>query len=130
MIKCAGCNELRCIFIEELQDDPVACYECLSCGLGHNLILPKPPLPKSHWIHKKGGLYEVISVGKDSETKEPVVLYKSLDHGSYWSRPLVMWTSDRFRPIETVQRECLHPKLSLLQMRDVTRCPDCRRLFP
>lgn len=37
--------------------------------------------------HKKGGRYEVLEFGKDSETRGDVVIYKSLDHGTIWVRP-------------------------------------------
>jgi hypothetical protein len=43
--------------------------------------------------HYKGGLYEVISVAKHSETLEPMVVYKSLSDLQIWVRPLDIWES-------------------------------------
>lgn len=40
--------------------------------------------------HFKGGLYEVVGVATDSETEEPVVVYKSAD-GRLWTRSLAMF---------------------------------------
>lgn len=40
--------------------------------------------------HYKGNVYEVIAIGKDSETFEDVVIYKG-DDGKIWSRPKHMW---------------------------------------
>lgn len=55
---------------------------------------PLPPEAaniKGHYEHYKGGKYEVIGVGRHSETLEPTVFYRSLDHGSLWARPLSEW---------------------------------------
>lgn len=41
--------------------------------------------------HYKGGLYEVVGVVNHSETLEKMVLYKHLDNGEMWVRPLVMF---------------------------------------
>lgn len=41
--------------------------------------------------HYKGGLYEIISLAKHSETNEDMVVYKSLLFGSVYVRPLSMW---------------------------------------
>ncbi len=42
--------------------------------------------------HFKGGEYEVIGVGKHSETLEEYVLYRALyGEGGYWVRPASMW---------------------------------------
>lgn len=44
--------------------------------------------------HFKGKVYEVISVGKHSETLEEMVVYRSsLDDGEIWVRPLSSFTS-------------------------------------
>ncbi len=49
--------------------------------------------------HFKGGEYEVIGVGKHSETLEEYVLYRALyGEGGYWVRPASMWN-------ETVERD-------------------------
>lgn len=41
--------------------------------------------------HYKGGKYQVISLATHSETKEVLVIYKSLNFGSVHARPLKMW---------------------------------------
>ncbi len=49
--------------------------------------------------HFKGGEYEVLYLGKDSESLEEVVVYRALyGKGEIWVRPAKMWT-------ETVERE-------------------------
>lgn len=48
--------------------------------------------------HFKGNEYEVIGIAKNSETLEPMVIYKALyDGGTLWVRPASMWN-------ETVER--------------------------
>lgn len=50
--------------------------------------------------HYKGNDYEVLAVGRDSETTEQVVVYKALyespDYGvgAVWVRPYQMFTED------------------------------------
>jgi len=42
--------------------------------------------------HFKGQRYEVLAVGKHSETEEPLVFYRKLyDDYSFWARPLAMF---------------------------------------
>ena len=42
--------------------------------------------------HYKGGVYEVQSVTKHSETLEPLVIYRSMsDPEAIWARPVHMW---------------------------------------
>ena len=49
--------------------------------------------------HFKGGEYEVIGIGKHSETLEEYVLYRALyGEGGHWVRPASMWN-------ETVKRD-------------------------
>lgn len=42
--------------------------------------------------HYKGNEYEVMAIGKHSETLEDVVIYRAL-YGAFkiWVRPLLMW---------------------------------------
>lgn len=42
--------------------------------------------------HYKGNEYEVLAIGKHSETLEDLVIYRALygEHG-IWARPLSMW---------------------------------------
>ena len=49
--------------------------------------------------HFKGNEYEVIGIGKHSETGESMVIYKALyGEGGLWVRPAKMWN-------ETVERD-------------------------
>ena len=42
--------------------------------------------------HFKGQRYEVLAVGKHSESEEPLVFYRKLyDDYSFWARPLQMF---------------------------------------
>ena len=42
--------------------------------------------------HFKGNLYEVLTVAKNSETLEDMVVYKALyGEGQVWCRPVSMW---------------------------------------
>lgn len=66
--------------------------------------------------HHKGNFYEVLMVGKHSETGEELVVYKALyDHpvhgyGAIWIRPIGMWSEEvrpgvlRFEKVEDVQK--------------------------
>jgi hypothetical protein len=51
-----------------------------------------------YYKHFKGSIYEVIGIGKHSETLEELVIYKSTKDNSIWVRPLSMWN-------ETVERD-------------------------
>ncbi len=49
--------------------------------------------------HFKGGEYELIGIAKDSETLEPMVVYRALyGDGGLWVRPAAMWTETVDRP--------------------------------
>ena len=41
--------------------------------------------------HYKGNIYEIIAIGKHSETLEDVIVYKSIKTGDIWVRPYSMW---------------------------------------
>ena len=50
---------------------------------------------KGIYKHFKGDYYLVEEIAKDSETKEPVVVYRRLyGEGDLWVRPLEMFLSD------------------------------------
>ena len=49
------------------------------------------PVPGFTYLHYKGGIYEVISLAEHSETKEKLVVYKSILFGNVYVRPLSMW---------------------------------------
>lgn len=52
-----------------------------------------PELMLGIYEHYKGNKYEVIGVGLDTETTEPVVIYKPLYDSdvSFWVRPYAMF---------------------------------------
>jgi hypothetical protein len=41
--------------------------------------------------HFKGGIYEVLSIAKHSETLEDMVVYRNVLNGDCWVRPSSMW---------------------------------------
>ena len=48
--------------------------------------------PLGVWRHYKGGLYRLLSVGRHSETLEPVAVYQALyGKKEIWVRPMSMW---------------------------------------
>jgi hypothetical protein len=56
----------------------------------------KNELALGKYKHYKGGIYDVIGVANHSEILEKMVIYKHLDTGELWVRPLGMF-------IETVE---------------------------
>lgn len=51
-----------------------------------------PYLELGTYRHYKGGLYDVVAIGMDSETQHYVVIYKSQDElNTYWVRPYDMF---------------------------------------
>lgn len=56
-------------------------------------------LKLGRYRHFKGGEYEVIGVAKDSESCEPMVVYRALyGEGGLWVRPAAMF-------LETLERD-------------------------
>jgi hypothetical protein len=49
------------------------------------------PLPGQVYKHYKGGTYTIISMATHTETKEVLVVYKSLNFGSVYVRPYDVW---------------------------------------
>ena len=49
------------------------------------------PIPGEKWEHYKGGTYEVISLATHTESNEKLVIYKSLNFGSIFARPISIW---------------------------------------
>lgn len=55
--------------------------------------------------HFKGNEYEVIGIAKNSETLEPMVVYKALyGDGGLWVRPAAMWNETVTRDGKTFRR--------------------------
>lgn len=52
------------------------------------------PVIDGIYNHYKGGTYKVITLAKHSETQEDLVIYKSIEFGSFYARPLSMWFDD------------------------------------
>ena len=56
-------------------------------------------IPCGRYRHFKGNEYEVIAIARNSETTEPMVVYKALyGDGGIWVRPARMWC-------ETIERD-------------------------
>ena len=56
-------------------------------------------IPCGRYRHCKGNEYEVIAIARNSETTEPMVVYKALyGDGGIWVRPAQMWN-------ETIERD-------------------------
>jgi cyclomaltodextrinase / maltogenic alpha-amylase / neopullulanase len=51
-------------------------------------------LPRGRYRHYKNHEYEVLDVVHHSETLEELVLYKRIDDGGMWVRPLNMFCED------------------------------------
>ena len=51
-------------------------------------------LELGRYKHYKGGEYEVIGVVRHSETLKEHVVYRHLDDGSLWVRPLAMFLEE------------------------------------
>ncbi len=47
----------------------------------------------SRYKHFKGHVYEVLCIGKDSETCKDLVVYKNIDTDEIWIRDLDMFNS-------------------------------------
>lgn len=58
--------------------------------------------------HFKGGEYEVIAIGKHTETMEDMAVYRSLLDGKVWIRPLIMFQEpldkNKYKDIEQEYR--------------------------
>lgn len=51
--------------------------------------MSKNPLIRAGiYKHYKGSFYKVISIAKHTETKEDMIVYKSIDDKQLWVRPL------------------------------------------
>ena len=48
---------------------------------------PLAPIRLGLYRHYKGGEYEVLGVARHSETLEPMVVYRNIEHNAMWVRP-------------------------------------------
>lgn len=49
-------------------------------------------IPNGKYLNiKTGNVYEVIGVGRHSETLEPLVIYTNSNKSGFWCRPAKMW---------------------------------------
>ncbi len=49
------------------------------------------PIIGGIYSHYKGGTYEVMTLSVHTETREELVIYKSIEYGSVYARPLNIW---------------------------------------
>ena len=61
---------------------------------------PTGELKLGKYRHYKGGEYEVLFIGKDSETLEQTVVYRSLSGGGVWVRP--KWMFEEYANIKGI----------------------------
>lgn len=47
--------------------------------------------PGEKYTHYKGGEYEVVTCAIDEDTLQPMVVYKSIEKGTFWIRTLYNW---------------------------------------
>ncbi len=50
-----------------------------------------PSTPSGIYRHYKGGIYEVLTVARHTESGEDLVIYRSVTNQKIWARPLSMW---------------------------------------
>ena len=73
-------------------------------------LAPLPATPLGRYRHYKNKYYEVIGVVRHSETREPLVLYRTLyDDSGLWVRPHAMF----FGEVEVEGR--LQPRFSRVE---------------
>ena len=61
---------------------------------------PSGALKLGKYRHYKGGEYEVIAIGTDSESLEDTVIYRSLENGRIWVRP--KWMFEEYIPLNGI----------------------------
>jgi len=53
----------------------------------------KNVIPGKIYQHYKGGLYEVLQLAKNTDNDEIMVIYRSIQFGTYYARPLIDWNT-------------------------------------
>lgn len=54
--------------------------------------------------HFKGNVYEVIAIAKDCENLKDIVVYRNIEKGDIWTRPLDNFTEDVTKDGKTFKR--------------------------
>ena len=54
--------------------------------------------------HFKGNVYEIVAVAKDCEDLKDIVVYRNVDKGDVWTRPLENFVEDVNRDGKTFKR--------------------------
>ncbi len=60
--------------------------------------------PGERWRHYKGGRYEIVTLAIKEDTLEPMIVYRSLDHGSVWIRTIGNFAEEVTTPNGKVRR--------------------------
>lgn len=67
-------------------------YKSAFCAREREALFGMGEIRLGKYRHFKGNEYEVVAVGKHSETLEDYVIYRALyGEGGYWVRPLSMF---------------------------------------
>lgn len=70
-------------------------YRSAFCAREREALFGMGEIRLGKYRHFKGNEYEVVAVGKHSETLEDYVIYRALyGEGGYWVRPLSMFFED------------------------------------
>ena len=75
------------------------------------LARPGTPQPGQRYRHYKGGEYLIVATSLAEDTLEPLVAYRSVQHGTVWTRTLVNFlelvdSNPRFSLIERAVQSC------------------------
>lgn len=69
------------------------------------IAMSDPKIKLGRWKHFKGNEYEVLYIAQNSETLEPMVVYRALyGDGDVWVRPASMWNENVERDGKTYKR--------------------------
>lgn len=70
-------------------------YKSAFCAREREALFGMGEIRLGKYRHFKGNEYEVVAVGRHSETLEDYVIYRALyGEGGYWVRPLSMFFED------------------------------------
>ena len=58
--------------------------------------------PMQTYRHKKtGGIYKIVTLGRNEADLRPIVIYRNVGEGHVWSRPVHEWLDGRFEIYRT-----------------------------